>query len=98
MDDSPKFRLFRTGTLKYNRIKSMSILKKELNSFGYDYSIKDTKELFITLTEGNLYEGFNGKFKHCFDLIFNDNEYDTIKVDDFEEHNFPVNFISPFAN
>lgn len=34
-----EFKILKIGSLKYDNIKSMSILREELKSFGYDYSI-----------------------------------------------------------
>jgi len=74
-----EFKILKIGSLKYDNIKSMSILREELNSFGYDYSIFEVKELFYSLLNNKLQEEFNLKFKYCFDCIFDNNEYERLE-------------------
>jgi len=87
-----EYYLKKLGTLKYSRLKSIYILRKELNCFDYKYSNSETKELLDTILNGNLTENFNMKFKYCFDKVFNDNEY--VELNENEENqNFPENYI-----
>ncbi len=73
-----EYKILKLGKLKFNRLKSMSILRKEINSFGYDFSYNEVKELFESLINGNFTEQFDLKFKMCFDIILIDNEYETL--------------------
>lgn len=84
------------GTLKYSRLKSMSILRKEINSYGYMFNMKDIKELFDLVCNNKLNKSFDLKYKICFDMIFDGNEY--IKINDEPiEKNFPDNWIMPIG-
>jgi len=74
-----EFKLVKTGTLKYDRIKSMSILRKELNRFGIIYSINDIKSMLDAIVNNAFGDDiFDGKHKYCFDLIFYGNEYEEL--------------------
>ena len=40
-----EFKIKTVGNLKYSRLESLSILRKELNLFDYHYTMTDVKEL-----------------------------------------------------
>jgi len=99
MIDCLEFEITKSGDLKYDRIKSMSILKHELKNSGYDYSINDIKIMFDNLINNTFCDQFDRRHKHCFDLIFNNNEYKECDQEILpqEEYDFPKNWIPPFA-
>ena len=89
-----EFEIKTLGKLKYSRLESLSILRKEINSFGYVYTMTEVKELLDSILNNALKERFNLNFKHCFDMIFDGMEY--IKYDNYPtEQNFPDNWIPP---
>lgn len=89
-----EFKIKKLGTLNYSRLESLSILRKEINSYGYNYTISEVKELLDSILNNTFEELFNLKFKVCFDKIFKDNEY--TKYDNYPtEQNFPDNWIPP---
>jgi hypothetical protein len=89
-----EFQIKKLGTLNYSRLKSLSILRKEINSFGYNYTISEVKELLDSILNNTFEERFNLKFKLCFNKIFNGNEYN--EYDNYPtEQNFPDNWITP---
>ena len=89
-----EFQIKKLGTLNYSRLESLSILRKEINSFDYKYSMSEVKELLDSILNNTFEERFNLKFKRCFDKIFNGNEY--CEFDNYPtEQNFPDNWIAP---
>jgi len=89
-----EFEIKKIGTLKYSRLKSLSILRKEINSYDYNYTMMEVKILLDSILNNTLNERFNLKFKHCFDKIIEDMEY--IEYDTYPtEQNFPDNWIPP---
>ena len=92
------YKIIKIGDLKYSRLKSMSILKKELNCF-YNYNNSEIKEIFDTLLSSNFVEEFGWKYKRAFDLIFDNTEYQTINDDEYYENDchFPVGYIIPIS-
>jgi len=94
-----EFEIKKIGTLKYSRLKSLSILRKEINCFGYNYTMIETKYLLDSLLNNKFEECFNWELKICFDQIFDKIEY--IKYDNdsykYDEQNFPVNWIPPIG-
>ena len=96
MIDLLEFKIKTLGKLKYSRLKSLSTLRKEINSYGYNYTMTEVKELLDSILNNTLEERFNFKFKRCFDEIFDGMEY--IKYNEYDyttEQNFPVNWIAP---
>lgn len=82
------------GKLKYPRLKSLSILRKEINSYDYKYTMAESKELLDAVLNNTFEERFNLIFKICFDKIFDGIEY--VEYDDNpyeDEKNFPDNYI-----
>jgi hypothetical protein len=89
-----EFQIKKLGTLNYSRLESLSILRKEINSYGYNYTISEVKELLDSILNNTFEERFNLKFKVSFDKIFNNNEY--TEYDNYPtEQNFPDNCIPP---
>lgn len=90
------YKIIKLGDLKYSRIKSMSILKRELNCF-YSYNNSEIKDLFETLLSSNFNEEFGLKYKRSFDLIFENMEYQIINDDEYYENDchFPICYIIP---
>jgi len=70
-----EFQIKKLGTLKYSRLKSLSILRKEINSYDYNYTMSEIKELLDSILNNTLEERFNLTFKVCFDKIFNNNDF-----------------------
>lgn len=96
MDDFVEYKIVKVGELKYDRLRSMSILRTELKSFDYEYSLSDIKDLLDSILGGNFDKSFNLKFKRCFDYIFDGNEYEHISnYEDEKERNFPYIWIPP---
>lgn len=94
------FKIIKIGVLKYDRLKSMSVFKSELRSFGYDYGFFELKELFDKLLSNTFDEIIDGKFSHCVDKVFLNTEYEEIDIEDddwTEERNFPEDYIPAFA-
>lgn len=89
-----EFEIKTVGKLKYSRLKSLSVLRKEINLFGYDYTITEVKGLLDSILSNALKERFNLEFKHCFDKVIDNMEY--IEHDNYPtEQNFPDNWIPP---
>lgn len=89
-----EFEIKTLGKLKYSRLESLSILRKEINSFGYEYTITEVKELLDSILNNTLKERFNLKFKVSFDKIIDCMEY--IEYDTYPtEQNFSDNWIPP---
>lgn len=88
-----KFKINKVGTLKYPRLESLSILRKELNSFDYKYNMNDVKRLLDSILNNIFEEYFDLKIRICLDSIFHDTEYTVYNQE--EELNFPNNWISP---
>ena len=89
-----EFEIKTIGKLKYSRLESLSMLKKEINLFGYEYTITEVKKLLDSILNNTLKERFNLKFKQCFDKIIEDMKY--IEYDTYPtEQNFPDNWIPP---
>lgn len=93
-----EYKLISLGKLKYNRTKSMLILKNELNSFGYSYTNIEIKELLDNLLLGNI-DDITYQLKNGVDLIFDDNNYEEIMRDNEVFYgqfcDFPENWIPP---
>ena len=89
-----EFEIKTLGELKYSRLESLSILRKEINLFGYEYTMTEVKELLDSILNNTLKERFNLKFKASFDKIIDGMEY--IEYDTYPtEQNFPDNWIPP---
>jgi hypothetical protein len=91
-----EFEIKSVGHLKYSRLKSLSILRKELYNFNYAYTINEVKELLDSILNNTLSERFNLHFKNCFDLIFDDMVYIEHNNDPIELH-FPNKWIAPIG-
>jgi len=78
-----EFQIKKLGTLNYSRLKSLSILRKEINTYSYTYTMSEVKELLDSILNNTFEERFNLVFKICFDKIFNNNEY-------IEFNNYPT--------
>jgi hypothetical protein len=91
-----EFQIKKLGTLNYSRLESLSILRKEINSYDYNYTMSEVKELLDSILNNNFEERFNLEFKVCFDKIFNCNEY--TEYDNYPtEQNFPEDWIPPIG-
>ena len=89
-----EFQIKKLGTLNYSRLESLSILREEINSYDYNYTMLEVRELLDSILNNTFEERFNLIFKVCFDKIFNNNEY--VKFDNYPtEQNFPDNWIPP---
>lgn len=88
--------IIKTGTLKYSRVKSMSILRNNINAYGHMFNMKDTKELFELVYNNKFNELFDWRYKICFDMIFDGNEYLEFSNEPIER-NFPDNWIAPIG-
>jgi len=87
-----------TGTLKYDKVKSMSIFKKEINQYDYKYNYIEIKTIIDLILEGKFPEKFNWQVKKALDKIFNNIQY--LEYDNnpyVEGHNFPDNWILPIG-
>jgi len=91
-----EYKLIKVGQLKYDRIKSLSILRKEINSHGYCDSMNDVKILLDTVLNNELKENFNLSTKCCLDCIFDGNEYIEYNGNPVE-FNFPDPWLLPRA-
>lgn len=95
-----EYLLIEVGKLKYGRIKSISILKNELNSLGLCYSPNDTKELLDMILNNSFDEVILPNIIHCLNKIFIGNKYLKNEIETTEiwvEQNFPDNFVSPIG-
>jgi len=89
-----EFQIKKLGTLNYSRLESLSILRKEINSYGYNYTMSDVKVLLDSILNNTFEEHFNLKFKMSFNKIFNGNEYTEYDNNPYKfEKNFPDDFI-----
>jgi len=98
IEETKEYTILRINALKYNRIKSISLFKKELNSFDFNYSIIETKEFMDLLLRNTFKESISKKMKHCIDIIFNDTKYEKIYAKEDKEQNFSDNWIAPIGN
>jgi hypothetical protein len=94
-----EFEIKKLGDLKYPRLKSISILRKNLNLYDYRYTLTESKELLDSILNNKTDNiKFTLTFKICFDKIFNNMEYIKYTNDDYPiERNFPDNWIPPFG-
>lgn len=93
-----EFEIKKLGNLKYSRLKSMSMLRKEINSFGYSYSMAEVKKLLDSILNNTFEERFNLKFKLCFDSIFDGMVYIEYDNNPYKcEINFPYGWIPPIG-
>lgn len=91
-----EYQIIKIGTLKYSRLKSLCILRSEINSYGYDYSILEIRELFNPIMDNRLDMNFSLIFKTSLDKIFDDNEY--LEFNNYPtEQNFVNNWIPPIG-
>jgi hypothetical protein len=91
-----EFQIKKIGTLNYSRLESLSILRREINSYGYNYTISEVKLLLDSILNNTFEERFNLKFKMCFDKIFNGNKYTEYDNNPYKfEKNFSDDFIAP---
>lgn len=89
-----EFKIKKIGNLKYSRLKSLSILRRELNSFGYKYTMTEVKELLDSILNNRLNKSFGLKMKSSIEEIFYDMEY--LENNNYPtEKNFPDNWIAP---
>lgn len=92
-----EFEIKTLGKLKYSRLESMSILRGEINSFGYEYTMTEVKDLLNSILNNTLKERFNLKIKHCFDMIIVGMQY--IEHNNYStEQNFPDNWIDSLGH
>ncbi len=87
------FKIVKLGKLKHARVKAMSLLRGELNAFGKQYTIEETKIFLESFLQGAVLE-VDSITKVCLDCIFTGNKYQIINVEP-QEKNFPDNFIPP---
>lgn len=97
MEEFKEYKLVEVGLLKYDRIKSISLFKKELNSFDFQHSIVETKLFLDLILENNYKEPFSGKLKSCIDIILYNCKYEKIPNIENEERNFPDNWVAPMG-
>lgn len=91
-----EYQVKKLGTLKFSRLRAISVLRKHLNSYDYSYTMSEVRELLDSVLNNSFEEKFNLKYKVSFDKVFNDNEY--IEFDDRPiERSFPEDWIPPFA-
>ena len=94
--DELEYKLVKSGQLKYDRIRSLSILRKEIKFFGYCDSMNDVKILLDNVLNNNLKEKFSYSVKLCLDCVFEGNQY--IEYNNYPiEGNFIDNWIPPQA-
>ena len=67
--EASEFSIKTLGTLRYSRIKSLSILRKQINSYGHDYSMAQTKWLLDSILNNVLEEYFTTTTKLALDEI-----------------------------
>jgi len=91
-----EFQITKVGTLKYSRIKSISILRKEINSYGYSYTIMEVKDLLDSILNRKLEEYLDLKFKISLDRIIDGMEYISYN-DQPQGRDFPEFWIPPTA-
>jgi hypothetical protein len=88
------FKILKIGQLKYDRLKCLSILRKEFQLFDIKYNIIEIKTIFDNILIGKFHEKFDRTFKYCLDCVFNKNEYITYNFNEIET-NFSENIIMP---
>lgn len=71
-----KIGIKKVGELKYDRLKSISVLKRELNCFGNNFTYQETKEILDSILSGNFDEEITEYVKFTLDKIFDNMEYD----------------------
>jgi hypothetical protein len=71
-----KIKIKKVGTLKCDRLKSISVLRKELSCFGNNVTHQETKEILDSILSGNFDEEITEYTKYSLDKIFNNMEYD----------------------
>lgn len=98
INDLHEFKIIKVGRPKYDRVRSISIVKHELVNFGFNYSLVEIKDIFDALVNNSFDETFDRKHKHCFDLIFDNIEYEEL-IEDISQNDtcFPENYIMPTA-
>lgn len=98
MNELKNIKLIKSGSLKYDRLKSISILRHKLNDFGFNYTIKEVKNILDNIINNSYTEEFDGKFQHCINSIFSDNIYDEFIENKYDNDCcFPENYIMPTA-
>lgn len=92
-----EYQIKTVGKLKYSRLGSIIILKKEINLYGYKFSLEEIRSI-LDCVLNNLYDDyFDLKWKKAFDAIFEGNEYIEYEMCFNQEQNFPTNYIIPFC-
>lgn len=97
MKELKEIRILKNGGLKYDRLKSISTLRHELNHFGFNYTIKEVKDIFEKILNDSYSEVFDRKFQYCIDLIFFNNSYEMLERFNPSDDCFPENYIMPTA-
>lgn len=93
-----RYKIIKIGTLKYDRLKALSIFRKELFSYGSMMSIADAKVLFDTILNNKLEEDFDLKLQRCIDEVFEGTEYETIYEESQEGASFYYNMPNCFPD
>lgn len=69
----------KVGNLKYNKIKSISILKRELSNFFGDIKYSDARDVIDYLLSGYNDEEITLNTKKALDQVFENMEYEEIE-------------------
>jgi hypothetical protein len=77
-----KIEIKKVGRLKYDRLKSISVLRKELSCFGNNFTHQETKEILDSIISGNFDEEITEYTKYALDKIFDNMEYDIEETPD----------------
>ena len=99
MNDMKEIKIIKSGHLKYDKLKSISILRHELTAFGFNYPIKEVRDILELILNNLFTEPFDRKFQHCVDSVFFDNIYENISENNLYDNDccFPENYIMPTA-
>ena len=74
----PQYKVLKVGTLKYDRLTSILLLKQTFRNYSYNYSYKDVKEIFDSILNNEFEEEFDLTVKLVLDTVFDNMEYTTI--------------------
>jgi hypothetical protein len=91
-----KIKIKKVGTLKYNRLKSISILRKELSSFIGEVAYDESRQIIDSLLSGNFDEEITLVTQYSLDKVFDNMVYDrsNLKV---TESNFVWPWVAPIG-
>jgi hypothetical protein len=81
-----EYKIKKVGNLKYDRLKSMSILKNEMRLREENLSMSDIKSLMDNILNNDFDEVITMNTKYSIDEIFDGNEYEEINDDEFIEY------------